>query len=387
MSWVDDFSYLLQPVGNFDIAESDAPLQYSKYIDVHVPGHFPDLSEVELALIGVGEGRRSASESVGAAPDFVRKALYTYFHHGAETRIADLGTIKAGDRPEDTDHALQLITKHLIGKRIAVIIIGGGQELTLPIHAAYEALETTVNLTVVDAAIDMGAFQEELSPINYLSKIVLHEPSYLFNLSILGYQTYMVDPANLELMEKLFFDVHRLGSLNADIKLSEPYFRNADIVSFDFNAVRNAAAPGTASPNGFTGDQMCQMARYAGLSDKTTALGFFNYDPGRDVDGQSAALLAQMIWCAIDGFSLRQKEFPLYSKKNFVEYKVHLPEGNDELLFYKSKRTDKWWLNVPYSGGDNGKLAGITSCRAAMMITCWPARATCLRCGGVLIKN
>lgn len=99
------------------------------------------------------------------------------------------------------------------------------------------------------------------------------------------------------------------------------------------------------------------MARYAGISDKTTSIGFYNYDVSKDIHGQTAMLIAQMVWCAIDGFCYRQREFPLFSKKNFLEYKVHLPDGRDEMIFYKSKRTDKWWMNVPYAGGDQGKLS------------------------------
>src|SRR5690606_36780187 len=126
---------------------------------------------------------------------------------------------------------------------------------------------------------------------------------------------------------------HRLGTLVNDLRTTEPLLRNADIVSFDIQSIKNSSAPGTGQPNGFTGDQVCQMARYAGISDKTTSIGFYNYDAGRDIHGQTAMLIAQMVWCTIDGFCYRQREFPLFSKKNFLEYKVHLPDGKDEMIF------------------------------------------------------
>jgi hypothetical protein len=126
-------------------------------------------------------------------------------------------------------------------------------------------------------------------------------------------------------------------------------FRNADLVSFDLDAFANASAPGSFQPNGFSGAQACQMARYAGVSDKTTSIGFYNYNPENDPTGQTAMLLAQMVWYAIEGFISRQKEFPFLAKTNFLEYKVHLPEGKNEMIFFKSKRTDKWWVNVPYA--------------------------------------
>lgn len=357
MSWIDDFSFLVKPVSQEMADEGSSPELLSNFIDVHTPDHFPDLDKVEVVLLGINESRRSDKPGINEAPDAIREKLFQLYYHGNPVAIADIGNIEPGNTPYDTDHAVKTVVKSLIERNIAVIILGGSQEMTFANYTAYEVLETTVNIAIVDAALDMGEFRQEISPSNYLSKIVLHDPSYLFNLSVVGYQSYLADPASLALMEKLFFDAHRLGALTPQIKVSEPLLRNADLVSIDVNAIRAAAAPGTAQPNGFSGEQICQMARYAGMSDKTSSLGIYNYNPSSDPTGQTAMLLAQMVWCALEGFSYRQREFPLYSKKNFLEYKVHLPEGNNEMLFYKSKRTDKWWMNVPYAGGSHGKLS------------------------------
>ena len=356
MSWIDDFAYLLKPVNIAVPAEGSSPELLANFTAIHREGSFPDLENIELAIIGVKESRRSGNPNLANAPDVIRESLYKLFFHGNSFGLADLGNIEAGDTSHDSDHAVKTVVKSLLEKNIAVVIIGGSQELTFANYTAYEILETTVNIAVIDAALDLGEFREEVSPTNYLSKIVLHDPSYLFNLSLLGYQTYYTEPESLSLMEKLFFDAHRLGTITADIRIAEPLLRNADLMSFDINAIKNASAPGTTQPNGFSGEEACRLTRYAGISDKTTSMGFYNYDPSKDVGGQTASLIAQMIWYAIEGFSYRQREFPLYSKKNFLEYKVHLPEGNNEMIFYKSKRTDKWWMNVPYAGGFEGRL-------------------------------
>ena len=356
MSWTEDFAFLLQPLNIPPVSESEHPERLMDIIDTHVSGHFPDLSEVEIVLLGVMETRRNGSAMSAESPNVIREKLYPLFHNRLRVKIADLGNITPGNTSYDTDHAVKVVVKNLIDRKIAVVIMGGTQELTFANYTAYEVLETTVNLAVIDASIDLGEFRKELSPSNYLSKIVLHDPSYLFNLSVLGFQTYLAQPSSLELIEKLFFDAHRLGSLTADMKVTEPLLRNADVVSFDINAIQNAYAPGTGMPNGFTGEQACQMARYAGLSDKTTSIGFYNYDESKDPTRQAALLIAEMIWYVIDGFSHRVREFPLFSKKNFLEFRIHLPNGKDEMVFYKSKRTDKWWMNVPYAGGPNGKM-------------------------------
>lgn len=356
MSWIDDFAYLLQPVELPYTQDNPLRETLAGTIDIHTPGHFPDLSEVEIVLLGIMETRRSPVAMSNNSPNVIREKLYALFHEELKVKIADLGNIKAGNMPYDTDHAVKLVVQHMINRNVVVILLGGSQELTFANYTAYEVLETTVNIAVIDSSIDLGEFREELSPKNYLSKIVLHDPGYLFNLSVLGYQTYLVQPSSLHLIEKLFFDAHRLGTLTADMKTTEPLLRNADVVSIDVGSIQNTYAPGTNQPNGFTGSQACQMARYAGLSDKTTSIGFYNYDEAQDPTRQTATLIAQMVWYVIDGFSHRVREFPLFSKRNFLEYKIYLPNGKDEMIFYKSKRTDKWWMNVPYAGGQDGKI-------------------------------
>lgn len=210
MSWTDDFAYLLQPLSMDLVPEEKPSEQLAGFIDLHSPDHFPDLDGVDIVLLGIKESRRSLNQIRSKSPDVIREKLFPLFHHGSNIKIADLGNIAPGETPHDTDHAVMLVVKHLIDKNIAVIILGGSQELTFANYAAYEILESTVNLAVIDGSIDLGEFREELSPSNYLSKIVLHDPSYLFNLSVLGYQTYLSQPSSLTLIEKLFFDAHRL---------------------------------------------------------------------------------------------------------------------------------------------------------------------------------
>ncbi len=349
MSWVDDFSFYLTPIDLGSKNEVEESRRYDAYVDVHTPDHFPDIEEADIVILGVEDGRRAGLPKADGGSDAIRSEFYGLFHHGNDIKIVDLGDIKGGKEPYDTDAAVKKVVETLIDHNIPVVIIGASQDITYPAYSAYHILETTVNLAVIDFKVDLGEFRDDLSSENYLSKIVIHDPSYLFNLSVLGYQTYQTNPATLELIDKLYFDAHRLGVVANDLKMTEPLLRNADVVSFDLNAVSNQALSGTHQPNGFSGEAFCQMARYAGLSDKATCVGFYNYRPDRDTGGQGAALVAQALWCLLDGFSYRQKEFPFINKKQFVEFKVQMPNEGEHLSFYKSKRTDKWWMNVPYS--------------------------------------
>lgn len=319
-------------------------------------GKFPNLdnNEYDIAIIGVLEDRQAINNNGTAlAPDAFRKKFYELFEGSHKTNIVDLGNIIAGEKISDTYVALKLVVTELIKKNIFPIIIGGGQDLTLAQYLAYEDLEQKVDLLVIDSRFDLQEEEDEYTATtstSYLNKIFLHQPSYLFNFSNVGYQSYYVSQSHLNLMSKLYFDTHRLGSFYGKINLVEPIIRNASMISFDLSAIRSsdAGANNNASPNGFYGEEACQICRYAGLSDKLTSIGFYEYNPTLDSHGQTATLLAQMVWYFIDGFYGRKQDVPLQPKSQYLIYRANLKDGSQELIFIKSKKTDRWWMQVPY---------------------------------------
>ncbi|OYY04378.1 MAG: hypothetical protein B7Y76_02535 [Sphingobacteriia bacterium 35-40-5] len=113
----------------------------------------------------------------------------------------------------------------------------------------------------------------------------------------------------------------------------------------------DAAGNANATPNGFYGENACQIARYAGMNDKLSSIGFYEYNPAYDLNGQTAMLLAQMVWYFVDGFYNRKKEFPLLPKSQYITYRAGLKDGSHELIFVKSKKSDRWWMQVPYPAG------------------------------------
>ena len=214
-----------------------------------------------------------------------------------------------------------------------------------------------VNLVAVDHRLDFGEAGSSFTSTNYLNKIVLHQPNYLFNFSNIGHQRYLVEKDLIELMDKMYFDLYRLGEVNGSVVEAEPAVRNADIMSFDISAVRHADAPGTeaSGPNGLYSEHACQLARYAGMSDKLSSFGIYEYNPELDPRGVTAHLIAQMIWCFLEGITLRKGEYPIGSKEEFTKYIVDLSTSEHQLVFYKSARSDRWWMDVPYPAGTKNK--------------------------------
>lgn len=309
------------------------------------------LDGFDIAIIGVGEDRYSFNNfGCGQAPNQVRKYLYQLSQFKSSTKIIDLGNLKIGSTIADTYFALSTIIEHLVKENIIPIIIGGGQDLTYANFLAYKNLEQTVNLVTIDSRFDFGDADNQLNSSNFLSKIILHQPNFLFNYSNIGYQSYFVNKEEVDLMNKLFFDSYRLGQVQQNIEEVEPIIRNADLLSFDVSALRQSEAPANhnSSPNGFYGEQACQIARYAGLSDKLTSIGFYELNPDLDNNGLTAHSVAQMIWYFIDGFNHRKKDFPMGSRKNYFKYIVNIQEGEKEIIFFKSDKSERWWMDVPY---------------------------------------
>jgi len=346
-----DLSIYFQPIGA-DVVALHQPKENTlgSLCEAFI-NDFPDWQSAKVAVIGVKESRYSA-ENVGCkdAPDAVRKFLYKLFPSSAALKMVDLGNIAPGDTVQDTYFALKTVVKELIKRKVVPVILGGGQDLTFANYAAYESLEQTINLLCVDRMFDLGNSEEDYSSQAFLNKIILHEPNFLFNYSNIGFQTYFVDDKELQLMDKLFFDTYRLGSFKGNVQESEPIIRNADMVSFDVSVIRQSDAPGSAysSPNGLYGEDACQMCYYAGMSDKLSSIGFYELNPDFDQNEQTSHLVAQMVWCFLDGFSNRKSDFPFIDEENYLKYRVIIKDYDHELVFFKSKKTDRWWLNVPY---------------------------------------
>lgn len=317
----------------------------TKYADVSA---FPDLEGVDIAIIGVGDDRGTLNKGCNMAPDTVRGWFYQLMSHWNNINIVDLGNVKKGHHIEDTYFALKEVVSELLTNNIVALIIGGGQDLTYANYLAYENIGRVINIASVDSVFDLGHDEHELNSSSYLSHIILHQPNFLFNFTNIGYQTYFVDQDSLVLMKNLYFDTNRLGNVKADMEEVEPMVRDADILTIDISSIKNSDAPASdrAMPNGFDGEEMCRICRYAGLSDKLTSIGFYELNPSFDDNGQSAHLYAQMMWYFLDGFSNRRNDFPENDNQNYVKFNVQIDNFEDELVFLKSKKTDRWWMIV-----------------------------------------
>ena len=323
------------------------------YSDVSAP---LELDDVDIAIIGVNE-YRNTHNSVGE--DFslneVRKTLYNLFPGNWSLNISDLGDLRLGDTVSDTYLALQSIVSELLKNNIIPVIIGGSQDITYANYRSYDYLEKTVNIVNIDPNFDLGDSSKPMKNNSYLGKIILDKPHNLFNYSTLGYQTYFNSQEEIDLMQKLYFEAYRLGELSNNIQNVEPVLRDANIVTLDLRSVRSSEVSSKQkfSPNGFSGKEICAISRYAGIRNKVSSFGVYEYIPSVE-DEATEMLIAQVIWYFIEGVNCRVMDSNFYNTADFQKYTVLVDE--QELIFLKSLKSSRWWVEIPFLQNSNNKL-------------------------------
>ena len=304
---------------------------------------FPELQDgVRIALFGVDENRNGFFSSNSYEIDEFRRQFYQLYPGNWSLEVADLGNLPRGKTPEDSYFAIKEVCIDLRKMNIIPVIIGGTQDLTVSAYRSFENNNHWVNIVSVDNRFDFSKDEDLISGKSYMSKIIMETPCHLFNYTNIGYQSYLIAQEELDLMEKLFFESIRLGSILDDNRISEPVFREADIVSFDMKCLRSSS-DGTyanGSPNGIDSRTICALARYAGISDRLSLAGFFDL-PNNMLFHK---LLAQIIWYFIEGVNCRFGEYPVNTSQKFKRYIV--PMSDREMIFFQSEISDRWWIEL-----------------------------------------
>jgi formiminoglutamase len=320
---------------------------------------FPDYTQAEIALFGVPDFR-GAGKGIrpGSSLQPIREQFYALSGFSRPCRIADLGNLIPGNTLDETYHRLAAVCETLLSANVMPVMIGGSHDLDIGQFMAYESLEKLVTILNVDACIDLYAEEEGLPDQHHIHQILTHQPNYLFEYSHLAYQRFLTDPDVLETLQKINYELKSVGQIRDNMQEIEPQIRLADLMSFDIHALR--ASDGMANPHahpfGLSGDEACLICWYAGTNEKLSSAGFYGYDDACDVRQHSAAVIATMLWYFVEGFCHRKQEYSFKSSfhtKYIVPMNLNKhPESfhGDELIFYKSKLSEKWWMEVSLEG-------------------------------------
>ena len=317
--------------------------------------NFPDWRTADVALIGLDEWRGSAAGA--PAPDRhganeVRQRFYQLQKGTGNVRLVDLGNLRPGLTLEDTYQRLREIIGALLEENTVPILLGGSHDLDYGQFLAYESQDRAINFTMVDARPDMAEPGPGTPPEDsHLRRLLVHEPNFVFSLAHLAHQQYLTPPEVMVALEKLHFETMSVGEVRADRRQAEPLVRQADFMSVDIAALRWQDAPGyyPANPFGLGNEESTQLCWYAGHNEQLSSFGLYGYRANYDPHGLAAATLATMLWYFIEGFYHRKPETG-FGTFRFLTSTVVLPGNPDKLVFYKSRRADKWWMEVERLG-------------------------------------
>ncbi|WP_192822986.1 formimidoylglutamase [Rufibacter sp. LB8] len=353
-----NLSIFFEPLPEDTFGYPTHPASVGSYIAPFIHS-FPDWRAAEVVLLGLPEyrGAANSTEATFQGPNLIRKELYRLMKGTGSWLAMDLGNLLPGIAVEDTYLRLKEVVETLVDAGKFPILLGGSHDLSYGQFLGYEHLAKTVNLVMVDSQLDLQESPDAAPEDSHLHRVLLHEPNYLFSFSHLGHQTYFTDNNTVAALEKLHFELFRIGQVRQNLKDMEPVLRQADLLSFDVSAIRHQDAPGQlhANPFGLTGEEACQLCWYAGQNETLSSFGLYGYRPEFDNRSLTATTLATMVWYVLEGFYHRQKNLDFHSNQ-FLRFSVGFHDNPNKMLFYKHRQTEKWWMQVDDLAGQRPPL-------------------------------
>ena len=337
----------LSPVNIYELNDDQGyhEGQIARHVQIYGES-VPDISTADIVLLGVSENRGAhTAQHFNNAANLIRKHFYQLHYWHTDVQIADIGNVKIGALLADSYAAIKSEIVELLEQNKTVVIIGGSHDVTLAQYYAYKHLERAVEVTCIDAEIDLRS--ETPVPVrNFLMEMFTSEPNWVKHYNHIAFQSYFVHPRLLETIDKLRFDCYRTGAVQENIEDIEPVLRSSNMVSFDISAIKYSDAPANKnSINGLTGVEACMLARFAGMSPNLSSFGIYGYNPEEDINELTAMQISQILWYFVDGKNKLKQEAPISDKAAYNEF--HTIFGELETTFIQNKRTRRWWMKMP----------------------------------------
>ncbi|KAF0237610.1 MAG: arginase family [Prolixibacteraceae bacterium] len=303
-----------------------------------------NIHRLNIAIVGAPFDSRKEDTYSTEAADKIRAQLYKLSAFNSKINIADFGNLKPAGSVKGNFQALRDIAEYFNELNIVTVVIGGSQDLSVGICEAF-ARNPFFSFTTVDAYLDIKKAKEPFSSSNYLSRLFSYQPQ-IFQFNIIGFQTHYLPPGYLDRLKTVSEHI-RLGTLRDNISLAEPVFRNTDFLSFDITSLKYAEAPGGSkiNPNGLRSEEACQLAKYAGLSNRIKIFGLFEVEPANGPNDLTVAIAAQIIWYFVEGFINRGSQPPDAAQNN-IKYQVEVDNIDNPIVFYKNTITSQWWMEI-----------------------------------------
>lgn len=347
-----DISFFFNPVDleTFEGRRAYGPQSLLTVTELYEEGSFPAWEEADIVIIGCEEDRAVAgARGAALAPDRIRDVLYGLSAPLSTMKVADLGNLLRRDDIDEVYEKLGYVLGILLRAGKTVVILGGSGDIAYGQYLGYQDLEQNIEYVSIDARPDMLDSDIALTNHSHNNAVFTHAPNFLYHFTALGTQSYFISEAERKTLKAMNFENIRVGDLHDHIARAEPFLRTAHMVSFDMAAIRRADAPGTAhgSPAGLTTEEACQLARFAGMGYGTSSFSITEANPNFDPLGQTMHLAALLAWFFMEGVYNRVADEPKPDRSNLQTYRAALHGTLQEMTFYRSESTNRWWMEVP----------------------------------------
>jgi formiminoglutamase len=282
----------------------------------------PETADVILVGFPTDEGVRRNGGRPGAAdgPDAIRRALWTMTPDSERSDdfidlvggTTDLGNMAiTGDLEADQEALGRVLAPHLIRGAVA-IVLGGGHETAYGHFLGHVAAGQAVHILNWDAHPDVRPLKGGLGHSGSPFRQALEHPSGLCRgYTVAGLNPPSVASAHLDYLIRHDCEAHFNTSISfTAIESIYAAREEATLVTFDLDALDQAAAPGVSAPAtaGLSPHIWLHAAHKAGVCSTVRSIDVVELSPPLDPEGRTARLAGRTVWEFLRGLARRLSE-------------------------------------------------------------------------------
>ncbi|MBO6200909.1 MAG: formimidoylglutamase [Chryseobacterium sp.] len=298
-----------------------------------------EIKEDSIVLLFLSDYRGANGDADSQEFTQIRREFYKLSQLDFDIPIVDLGDLVSGKTPQDSHYILQEVLSACHYKHAIPVIIGGSNDFAFSLFSALSFHQTDINYTQISNVVSLKQ-DEEIHESNFLSKILGSKNFSIKNYHHLGYQKHLNESDSVKLIKEVQFDIIRLAEMMNSTEKTEPYFRKADLVTINCDAVESFNEPFSINPqvNGLNKREVCAYMKEIGLGEKLKSVGIFNYNIYSDSQ-LNHQLLAQMLWYLIEGINI-QRSHP--KEKSFETFFVLI--NDNQYAFKRDVFSNLWYF-------------------------------------------
>ncbi|OBW39844.1 Formimidoylglutamase [Chryseobacterium sp. MOF25P] len=310
-----------------------------------------EIKENSIVLLFVSDYR--GADGNAEVQDFtaVRKEFYKLSQLDFEIPVVDLGDLVSGKSVQDSHYILQEVLSACHYKGAIPVIIGGSNDFAFSLFSGLNFHQNNINYTQISNIISLNQ-GEMINEHTFLSKILGSKSFSIKNYHHLGYQKHLNEQDSVKLIKEVEFDIIRLAEMMNSTERTEPFFRQADLVTVNCDAIESFGDAFSMNPqvNGLNRREICAYMKEIGLSENLKSVGIFNYNIYSE-NQLNHQLLAQMLWYLIEGINI-QRSHP--KERHYEMYYVLIEDR--QYAFKRDTFSNLWYF------GDDENIENCIPC-------------------------